>query len=198
MSCLHVGEEHRAHCLVRNKDCVVNKPRGMLANPNPGALVIAHAGNSCQAWSQEGKRARASHESQVPLAAWVASRKHLCQAGQKDMFFEECIPLFDVEECLREPLRGTHRVIKVVMGPRLLGWPTCRERLLSAGLSLRTPVWVGPQTDEEIQDACEVGIEGHAQFLQIHEWGRQSCFLTTAAYRFLLRFYAGLWGFRRV
>ena len=44
MSCLHVGEEHRAHCLVHNKDCVVNKPRDMLANP--GALVIAHAGNS--------------------------------------------------------------------------------------------------------------------------------------------------------
>lgn len=131
----------------------MNKPREWLANP--GALVIAHAGNSCQAWSQEGKRARASHESQVPLAAWVASRKHLCQAGQEDMFFEECTPLFDIEECLREPLRGTHRVIKVVTGPRLLGWPTSRERLLSAGLSLRTLVWVGPQTDEEIQEEFE-------------------------------------------
>ena len=53
-ACCHFGEEHRAHCLVHNKDCVVNKPREWLANP--GALVIAHAGNSCQAWSQEGKK----------------------------------------------------------------------------------------------------------------------------------------------
>ncbi|CAE7253617.1 unnamed protein product [Symbiodinium sp. CCMP2592] len=150
---LHRPKEHRAHCLVHKKNCIVNKPRDTL--PNPGALVIAHAGNCCQAWSQEGKRARASHESQVPLAAWVASRKHLCQAGEEDMFFEECTPLFDVEECLREPLRDTHRIIKVVTGPRLMGWPTSRERLLSAGLSLRSLVWVGPQTDEGVQDEFE-------------------------------------------
>ncbi|CAE7251503.1 unnamed protein product [Symbiodinium sp. CCMP2456] len=144
-----VNEDHRAYCLVHDKHCVVNKPRCTLRNPE--SLVIANAGNCCQGWSSEGKRARGAHLSQVPLAMWVCQRKALAANGQEDMFFQECTPLFDIQEHLISPLESTHHVVQVVAGPRLLGWPASRDRRLSAGLSLESLVWVGPTTAEAIQ-----------------------------------------------
>ncbi|CAE7439049.1 unnamed protein product [Symbiodinium sp. CCMP2592] len=141
--------DHRAYCLVHDRDCVVNKPRSALRNPE--SLVIANAGNCCQGWSSEGKRARGAHLSQVPLAMWVCQRKALAAKGQEDMFFQECTPLFDIEEHLIGPLESSHRVVQVVAGPRLLGWPASRDRRLSAGLSLESLVWVGPTTAEGVQ-----------------------------------------------
>ncbi|CAE7548869.1 unnamed protein product [Symbiodinium natans] len=156
------GQEHKAHCLVHGQDCIVHKSRASL--PNPRALVVADAGNCCQAWSSEGKRARGSHASQVPLAAWLCMRKHLAVAGEEDLFFQECTPLFDVDTHLRQPLKDSHRIIKVIAGPRLLGWPCSRDRLLSAGLNLHSLVWLGPKTDEEIQAEFE-GMFGRCPHL---------------------------------
>ena len=144
-----VMQDHRAHCLVHDRDCVVNKARCALRNPE--SLVIANAGNCCQGWSSEGKRARGAHLSQVPLAMWVCQHKALAAKGQEGMFFQECTPFFDIQEHLIHPLESSHRVVQVVAGPRLLGWPASRDRRLSAGLSLESLVWVGPATAEGVQ-----------------------------------------------
>ena len=64
------------------------------------------------------------------------------------MFFQECAPLFDVEGCLRAPLSDSHRIVHIVTGPEVHGWPTARERRLSCGLSLAELVWVGPSQAE--------------------------------------------------
>ena len=147
-------QDHKSHCLVHNKPCVVNKPRDAL--PLPGALVIANAGNCCQGWSQEGKRARGAHHSQLALATWVCQRHALAQTQQEDMFFQECTPLFDADTFLVNPLKETHHCVRVVAGPKLLGWPTARDRLLSAGLSLKSLQWVGPETQEGIQEEFDL------------------------------------------
>ena len=146
-------QDHADWCLVHEQFCVVNRPRSHLnevAGFSDECLVIANAGNCCQGWSAEGKRARGSHSSQHALATWVCQRKALAASGEEDMFFQECTPLFDSQSCLAEPLEETHKIIETCVGPSLLGWPTSRDRRLCAGLSLRSLVWVGPEDPDEL------------------------------------------------
>ncbi|CAK9091347.1 Uncharacterized protein SCF082_LOCUS43037 [Durusdinium trenchii] len=138
--------DQTAWCEAHQQYCVVNKPREKL-----GALVINNAGNCCQGWSSEGKRARKAHKSQYPLAVWLCQRKQLALDGQEDLFFQECTRHFDVESCLAGPLSSSHQVISLVVGPSELGWPTSRDRVLSAGISLRTLVWVGPTDPQKVE-----------------------------------------------
>ena len=67
------------------------------------------------------------------------------------MFFQECTPLFDVDGCVKEPLEDSHFVVDIITGPSDLGWPASRDRQLSAGLSLETLVWVGPEDPKDRQ-----------------------------------------------
>ena len=127
---------------MHDRQCLVNPPRDTL--PRPGALIIANAGNCCQGWSQEGKRARGAHASQHALACWVCQRRELAKQRQEDLFFQECTPHFDLQTLLTEPLADSHLIVSVITGPRLLGWPAARDRLLSAGLNMQTLVWLGP------------------------------------------------------
>ena len=153
-----------AHCLVHQQLCVVNPPRADFdrwprKDISSKSLVSSNAGNCCQGWTAEGKRARKAHSSQHALAAWTCQRKELGRRGEEDMFFQECTPLFDIHGCLESPLAETHRLVSVVTGPSMMGWPTSRDRLLSAGLSLKSLVWVGPQDPQEIQAEFEKTFE---------------------------------------
>ena len=130
----------------------MNPPRE--DRPKPQALIVASAGNVCVGWSSEGKRARGAHPSQHPLACWVAQRLHLAREQQEDMFTQECTPMFDINSNIAQPLQETHLVLHVVAGPRLIGWPTSRDRILSVGLNRHTLVWTGPPP-EKVQEHFE-------------------------------------------
>ena len=102
-------------------------------------------------WSAVGKRSKHAHQSQHAFFVWLAQRRELARRGQEDLFFQECTPDFDADNCIAERLHQTHFVTHAVIGPRLLGWPTSRDRRLSCGLSLQTLVWTGPQSAQEVQ-----------------------------------------------
>ena len=143
------SQDHVANCFMHNKLCQVHRPREELQNP--AALVVNSAGTCCQAWSPEGGRSRHAHDSMHPLAIWLTQRRELAQQQQESMFFQENAPSFDVRKCIVKPLEDTHDVLYVHTGPRTFGWPANRHRLLTAGLSRQELVWVGPDTQEGIQ-----------------------------------------------
>ena len=143
------SQDHVANCFMHNKLCQVHRPREELQNP--AALVVNSAGTCCQAWSPEGGRLRHAHDSMHPLAIWLTQRRELAQQQQESMFFQENVPSFDVHKCIVKPLEDTHDVLYVHTGPRTFGWPANRHRLLTAGLSRQELVWVGPDTQEGIQ-----------------------------------------------
>ena len=145
-------QEHKTYCVKHDQDCTVHKGRGSLSDCYRHSLVVNSAGNCCQAWSQEGKRAGAGHGSMHALNVWIAVRRELARQGQESIFFQECTPLFQLHRCLVAPLQSTHHMVYATTGPRLHGWPAARERKLSAGLSLRELVWVGPSSPEAIQE----------------------------------------------
>ena len=116
----------------------------------PQALVINSAGSCCQGWSYEGKRDCHAHESQSTLAVWLVQRQQLALRKQESLFFHENTPGFDIKNCLQEPLKESHTVVSVCVGPHDLGWPASRRRRLSCGISDRELVWVGPQPPEGI------------------------------------------------
>ena len=139
-----------AHCEAHCQLCIVNRPRSSYDQAPyhslglcSRSLVVNNAGNCCQGWSAEGKRATKAHVSRHPLAAWP--EEALSPWRGRRFFFQECTPLFDVDGCLRQPLAESYLVVDVVTGPGDLGWPASRERQLSAGLSLETLIWVGPK-----------------------------------------------------
>ena len=86
-----------------------------------------------------------------PLAVWTVQRRELALRRQESMFFQENVPNFDVDYCLKDPLQDTHHIIHVCTGPRLFGWPASRHRLLTAGLSKQELLWLGPSTLQEVQ-----------------------------------------------
>ena len=130
--------------------CLVNPPR---ASAEP--LVVNTAGNCCVGWTAEGKRARHSHESQHPFYVWLCQRRELALREQEDLFLQECTPQFDILSCMISPLQDSHLVVHAVIGPRMLGWPTSRDRRLSCGLNLKSLVWLGPSSTQEIQQDFE-------------------------------------------
>ena len=67
------------------------------------------------------------------------------------MFFHENTPGFDLRTCLEEPLRESHTLLSICVGPHDLGWPASRRRKLSCGISKRELVWVGPETQEDME-----------------------------------------------
>ena len=147
------------YCRFHETMCVVNKPRANLDlvhcssnGISSKSLIVSNAGNCCQGWSSEGKRARKAHPSQHAWACWVTQRKELALSGEEDMFFQECMPLWDISSCLLQPLESSHHVVHAILGPALLGWPTSRNRVLSAGLSLQSLVWLGPTKPADIAD----------------------------------------------
>ncbi|CAE7268103.1 unnamed protein product [Symbiodinium sp. CCMP2592] len=145
-----VSQDHMTHFVKHNCNCIVHKKR-----PQAGGLSVNAAGNCCQAWSIEGKRACHAHASQLTLLIWTALRRQLASRGEESLFFQECTPGFDVEGLLSRPLSSSHKVIHVTTGPKLLGWPANRDRRLSAGLSLQELVWLGPCSNDEIQQDFE-------------------------------------------
>lgn len=154
-------QDHADFCLKHGAPCVVNKPRMELnlCRRRPGicsgSLIIGNAGNCCQGWSSEGKRARQTHGSQHAWFSWVTQRRELALRAEEDMFFQECTPLWDVQGCLVKPLKDSHTVIHAIVGPSTLGWPTSRDRLLSVGLSFKSLVWLGPTDPVEVKKEFE-------------------------------------------
>lgn len=71
--------------------------------------------------------------------------------NSEDRFFAECTRLYNAKAKLEDPLRKTHKVVFVHAGPELLGHPSRRPRSLTAGLSLRSLIWIGPQDPEQVQ-----------------------------------------------
>ena len=139
-----------SHCVKHNCECIVHKKR-----PEGGGLSVNAAGNCCQAWSIAGKRAGHAHESQLTFLIWTAVRQQLASRGAESLFFQECTPGFDAAGMISRPLSSSHKVVHVTIGPRLLGWPANRDRELSAGLSLQELVWLGPSSQDEIQQEFE-------------------------------------------
>lgn len=62
-----------------------------------------------------------------------------------------CPTRYPFAEKLRSPLEATHRVIRVIVGLQDLGWPSRRRRSFCCGLVRTKLTWVGPQTDDLIQ-----------------------------------------------
>ena len=154
-------QEHADFCLKHGTNCVVNRPRTDLNLCNrpqgifSGSLIVGNAGNCCQGWSAEGKRARKAHSSQHAWNSWLAQRRELALRSEEDMSFQECTELWDVEGCLVKPLEDSHTVVHTTVGPSTLGWPTSRNRLLSAGLSSNSLVWLGPTGADAVKQDFE-------------------------------------------
>ena len=145
-------EHSESPCLVHDKACLVHHDHGVAALPAMETpLRMSSAGNCCQGWSSAGGKHMFAHSSEVPHAVWLAERRVAAEAQLEDLFIEECTVLYPWQSKLRAPLQESHKVVRVVTGPERQGFPTSRPRSLTAGIALSSMLWVGPESDEEIQ-----------------------------------------------
>ena len=66
----------------------------------------------------------------------------------EDIVFQECHWRYPWRKKLQEPMKDTHLVLHVRVGPEHRGWPVRRSRGLCAALNRETLLWVGPEDYE--------------------------------------------------
>eukprot|EP00971_Amphidinium_carterae_P041994 825216-Amphidinium_carterae.3 len=136
---------HMARCKRHQKLCPVNPPRDEEDHPDR-AWRIAAAGSTCVAWSNLGKREKASHNSAVPFLIWAEERR----INREDLVFHECVQAFDTQLLSIGFGEGWQR-ITINDNPLQHGWPVRRARQFSCMLNLKTTKWLGPSSAEEVQ-----------------------------------------------
>lgn len=151
-------------CLVHGEQCPVFGKLAAAAAAAAGAssdsggaspLRLNSAGTICKDWSTVGRGDRSAGRSERTHAVWLGERKMAALAGDEDLFFGECTRMYNAQTKLAVPLASTHRVISASIGPEVLGHPTRRTRTLSAGLSLESLLWLGPESADDIQSDFE-------------------------------------------
>lgn len=115
-------------------------------------LIATCVGVSCLPWTAEGSQQGESSDCEIPHSVWVAERHVRGSLGKEDVAFVECTPRYPFKEIFQAELSDTHECVFVKVGPELLGWPHKRMRLLGAGLCRRTVQWMGPDSDQDIQN----------------------------------------------
>ena len=114
-------------------------------------LRLNAAGVTCHAWSAEGSNAGASHDSEVPLAVWLAERVRMFELHAEDLAFVECTPRFPAQERLEQAFGSLAHVFSWNDGPEFHGWPHRRTRVLAVVVNKATVDWLGPTSLLDLQ-----------------------------------------------
>ena len=143
------GREATSVCLVHTDRKCPSVP----AQPSdlPSAVHINWAGTTCTGWTPVGEQLRYADPSERCHAVWVTERMQRALDGTEDMFFQENVPKYPFKDKLKIPLQDTHDVIRVVVGPEDLGWPSRRKRSLCCGLARAKWRWCGPTSESAVQ-----------------------------------------------
>ena len=126
-----------------------NSSSGSSARQRPWS--ISSAGVTCVAWSTAGSQQGAGHGSDLYHHVWQAERVALAESETEDVAFMECTPRYLARERLQVQMASTHFALWVVVGSQFFGIPSLRERVLGVVLNLKTVVWLGPPSQEEVE-----------------------------------------------
>jgi hypothetical protein len=114
-------------------------------------LVLHFAGLECDDHTPAGHRQGMAGRTIPWHGVWMTDRLTTAEAGVEDIYFSECSDHYPLSSLQETPFEKSHKVVSVLAGPLLMGYPVRRRRCLAAGLSLRTVVWFGPESKAEVQ-----------------------------------------------
>lgn len=114
-------------------------------------LRISAAGVSCQGWSGEGLGQPKAHFSEVPHSIWLQEREVVMDRQQEDLCFSECTPRYPAAERYDACLGSKAKMVSLLTGPELMGWPCRRMRKLTAIINKKSLVWMGPDSEEGVE-----------------------------------------------
>lgn len=110
------------------------------------------AGVTCHAWSAEGSNEGQAHDSEIPLAVWMAERLHMFETLKEDLAFLECTPRFPAQERLEALFGDKAHIFSWHDGPEWHGWPHRRKRVLAAIVNKATLEWHGSFDLDELKE----------------------------------------------
>ena len=130
-----------------------------------GPIVCNVAGLVCTDYTPLGKqRGLAGAGLTEPVhAVWVAERIYLAKRELEDWFFTENSSKYPIQTKQVDALRETHEVKYVVACPSKLGYPMRRRRTFSFGFNRKLWVWVGPTSQQAIQQGFDAVFAADAQ-----------------------------------
>ncbi|CAE7239963.1 unnamed protein product [Symbiodinium sp. CCMP2456] len=134
------SKDATAFCCVHQRRCRVHQ---CLLGEQEERLRMNVAGVTCHAWSSEGLLEGTAHESEIPLAVWLAERKFMFEECLEDVLFLECTPRFPAQDRLERVFGDSANVFAWQDGPEWHGWPHRRRRVLAVAVNKRTAAWVG-------------------------------------------------------
>ena len=170
-----------SYCYVHDNMCFTDRGLSLQDEQQPGQVPLRMnlAGTTCVGWSAVGVRKGFGHTSEVAHSVWLNERMHKAEVLKEDMFIHECTMLYPAQQKLAEPLSKTHVVLSIKTGPQSQGFPSSRNRTLSAGLSKTTMIWMGPTAPDLLQRdfdsifATTMELTGDVFFLEHNETQRQ-------------------------
>ena len=133
------------------RQCKVHKSVDDESQEGFRRLRLNAAGVTCHAWSAEGASAGAAHESEIPLAVWLAERVRMFEQNAEDIAYLECAPRFPAQARLEEAFGTLAKVFAWRDGPEWHGWPHRRNRVLAVAINNATVEWLGPSTLDEVK-----------------------------------------------
>ncbi|CAE7319270.1 unnamed protein product [Symbiodinium sp. CCMP2456] len=168
-----------SYCYVHDNMCLTDRGLHLQDEQSQVPLRVNLAGTTCVGWSAVGSRKGFGHTSEVAHSVWLNERLHNAEALKEDMFIHECTMLYPAQEKLADPLSETHVVLSIKTGPQSQGFPSSRNRTLSAGLSKATTIWMGPTAPDLLQRdfdsifATTMELSGNIFFLEDDETQRR-------------------------
>lgn len=145
----------KSECKVHKGDCMVRHyPRQAMTigskQLHPERLMMNTASPVCHGWSSLGHHGGFGHCSEFDHNVWVGERAHWADEGIEDLVLSENTQHYPYKTKIREPLARTHRTIHIKTGSQFLGIPQSRTRVFSAALANDRLIWVGPESDADI------------------------------------------------
>eukprot|EP00439_Symbiodinium_sp_Y106_P034033 s6775_g4.t1 len=147
-----------AYCYKHEKQCPLLPPSRSAED-----LLLEGAGNTCVAFSPQGKQAKWIHPLGPVAAVWLS-----WAACHADMIFQECSHLFDTKafmHCACPPDQGWSTSV-VTLGAVDVGVPMVRPRNFSWTVRTQKPRMVAPLTKELFYQLhpCPPPLSGHKFF----------------------------------
>ena len=114
-------------------------------------LTVSAAGLCCTDYSKLGKQKREAGPSERWHHIWHIDRVRAAELHAEDFFFTECAHAYPADK-QAAGLEDLYHVVHIKTSPHHLGFPVRRPRTFTAGISKESFVWIGPETDEELQE----------------------------------------------
>ena len=111
----------------------------------PAPISIGTSGLDCVDFTPQGLQQGGAGRTDVPHSVWATDRIVCAENDLEDLHFTECSERYPIAT-KQSMLERTHELVYIKAGPKDVGFPIRRVRMLGCVINRSTLCWTGPRT----------------------------------------------------